>query len=107
QDAAEHWHINVLLFSLARFGGLGGIDLPSFCRSASWRPVYMDEVSIVFLRNRPENQRWLEPSRLECAQHEFPPPRGLSPNEMFNFDANAGAVLYVLGRNREAQSLLE
>jgi Tfp pilus assembly protein PilF len=107
QAAADRWNINVLLFSVARFGGLGSFDLDSFCRSGAWSPVYMDEVSIVFLRNRAENQLWLDSLGDECSKHEFVPPPSLSRAQEFNFDANAGAVLYVLGRSHEALSFLE
>jgi tetratricopeptide (TPR) repeat protein len=59
------------------------------------------------LRNRPENQLWLDGLQVDCGTHEFLPPPAHSRAEEFNFYANAGAVLYFLGRNQEAQSSLE
>jgi len=32
---------------------LANMDAYKFCQSASWRPVYMDDVSLVFLRKHP------------------------------------------------------
>ena len=104
---AERRNINVLLFSLARFGGLGSIDLRSYCQSDTWRPVYLDEVSIVFLRNRPENRPWLERLRIDCLTQKLLPPAAMRAGDLFNFHSNAGAVLLVLGRNQEALRELE
>jgi len=41
----------------ANLRGLRNMDAYKFCQSASWRPVYMDDVSLVFLRNTPGNSR--------------------------------------------------
>ncbi len=98
--------INILFFSLARFYGLGDQNLLSLCQSQLWRPVYMDEVSIVLLRNRRENRPWIDKYEVNCQTLDFVPPARASRGELSNFYANAGAILLVLGRSNEAQEVL-
>ena len=104
---ADRRGINVLWFSLARFGGLGSVDVAGFCRSQNWRPVYLDEVSMVLLRNLPQNRPWIDRLEIDCAKQSFEPPAGLSKIQQFNFYSNAASVLYVLSRDQEAFADLE
>jgi len=99
--------INILFFSLARFYGLGDQNLLSLCQSQLWRPIYMDEVSIVLLRNRSENRPWIDKYEVNCQTHNFAPPPHASRGELSNFYANAGAILLLLGRYNEAQETLD
>jgi tetratricopeptide (TPR) repeat protein len=102
QAEAERRNINVLMFSLARFAGVGSFDLRAYCHSGAWRPVYLDEVSAVFLRNRPENRPWLDRLQIDCETQALTAPASLSNADRFNFYSNAGAVLFTLGRDQEA-----
>jgi Flp pilus assembly protein TadD len=104
---ADRRHINLLLFSLARFSGIGSPDLMSLCGSKEWRPVYMDEVSVVLLRNRSENRPWIDRYGVDCQTHGFTPPQPASRMELSNFYANAGDILLHLGRQSEAREALE
>jgi len=99
--------INILFFSLARFYGLGDQNLLSLCQSQLWRPIYMDEVSLVLLRNRSENRPWIDRYEVNCQSHNFAPPLHASRGELSNFYANAGAILLLLGRYNEAQEVLD
>lgn len=101
-QTADRYNINVVLFSLARFGGLSNVNLGPWCGSQHWRPVYLDAFSIVFLRNTPANQPWLAKFGQRCVDHKFPPPQEGSNAELFNFYANAAAVEYVMGRDAVA-----
>jgi Tfp pilus assembly protein PilF len=104
RQIAEKRDINVVLLSIARFGGLGNFDLNAYCKSSEWRPVYMDEVSLVLLRRTPQNQPWLSRLELNCEKLSLDPPAQASRADRYNFFANYGAVLYALARDNEAES---
>lgn len=102
----DRYGINTILLSLARVGGLESVPLTLYCGSHDWKPVYLDEVSVVLVRNQPENQRWLSHT-VDCATHQLALPvvdanseRGRA--ELYNFYANAASIYYVLGRDRDA-----
>jgi hypothetical protein len=61
QQAAERYDINAVL---AVRGPLG-FRLPEFCASNKWIPVYLDDVSAVFVRRRPENEEFNR-LRIDC-----------------------------------------
>lgn len=111
---ADERGINVLVASIARYDGLTNFPrLLQFCTSRNWTPVYLDEVSAVFLRNRPDNQAMAADLRIDCSQARFEPPVGLDPAtrrgraELFQYYANAGAVLYALHRLPESLTYLD
>ncbi len=107
QRQADRYGINTLLFSVARYAGLGSIPLQHFCESQAWRPVYLDEVAVIFLRNRPENAAWINRLQIDCAKVPLPPPVTHDAALLFNFYANAGSLLYVLARDQESAEYLE
>ena len=114
QQEADARGINTLIFSVARYAGLGSVPLPEFCRGAAWAPVYLDDVAVIFVRNRPENAALIQRLRLDCATAPLNPPGGLLGDhsargraELFNFYSNAGALLYVLSRDEEAKKALD
>ena len=102
---ADRRGINVLFSPLVRFNG-GSPDSMSLCQSHQWRPVYLDETSIVLLRNRPENRPWLERFEVNCGTHQFAPPAQASSRELSNFYANSGIALLSLNRIDEAMETL-
>ena len=61
QQVTEHYDINTIL---AVRGPLG-FRLPEFCASKEWIPVYLDQVSAVFVRRRPENEKFNR-LRIDC-----------------------------------------
>ncbi len=102
---AERRGINVLLLSAARVGGLEYFNLPAYCRSQQWQPVYMDEVSVVLLSRTAQNQPWLDRLHVDCTTVKLAPPEGGGHAAQYNFLANAGAVYYYLSRDREADAM--
>jgi tetratricopeptide (TPR) repeat protein len=114
QEEADKRGINTLIFPLARHWGLPGSVLRQFCSSHFWTPVYLDEVAIVLLRNRPENQAWLQRLAVNCQTVKFDPPATLTADnstrsraELFNFHAHAGSILFKLSRIAEAEVELD
>jgi len=106
QEMADRRGVNALMFSLARFGGLGGVDVAGFCRSQNWRPVYLDEVSIVLLRNTPQNRPWIDRLEVDCAKQHFASPSG-SRMDRFNQYSNQASLFYVLGRDQGVFAALQ
>jgi tetratricopeptide (TPR) repeat protein len=114
QEEADRWSINTLIFSLGRYWGLGSTHVQQFCASQTWKPVYLDEEGVVFVRNRPENAALINRVQIDCGKVQFDPPAALAADhsfrgraELFNFYANAGSILYKLGRNQEAADTLD
>jgi len=103
---AERYDINVILLPIGRFVGLQFFPLlKQFCESDQWRPVYLDEVSVVFLRRRPETEALLRRLQIDCANAPVPAvPAAGTGIKAFNQWANAASVLRALGRNAEALS---
>ena len=98
--------INTVIFPVTRYAGQAGI-LKEYCESRAWRPVYLDEVAAVFVRQRVENAAWLNRLQVDCATVRFSPPASRNPGELYNFYADSGWVLFSLGRRQEALHALE
>jgi tetratricopeptide (TPR) repeat protein len=114
RQEADKRGIHTLIFSLARYWGLGGGTLRQFCASTVWKPVYLDEVSIVLLRDRPENSELIKRFAVDCQAVRFEAPPALVADgsirgraELFNFYANAGSILFKLARPSEAEIALD
>jgi tetratricopeptide (TPR) repeat protein len=105
QREADAYGINTVVFSLARYNGLKyvGSVLPRYCDSDTWRPVYLDEVSAVFVRRLPETQTLIERFQVDCATAPLPA-TAQSANRQAEFNRwfNAASVLLALHRDQEA-----
>ncbi len=104
QREAELYGISAIIVPLARYNGVNLFPvLRQFCASAAWRPVYLDEVSAVFLLRSPQNENLIQRFQIDCAKTSLPraAPQG-HDSQAFNRWANAAAVLHALGRNSEA-----
>jgi Flp pilus assembly protein TadD len=104
QREAERYGIHAIIIPLARYGALQYFPvLRQFCTSDEWRPVYLDEVSVVFVRRGPETESLISRRQIDCSIAPLP---AVAPADKgskgFNQWANAAAVLYALGRNSEA-----
>ncbi|MGA7078992.1 MAG: tetratricopeptide repeat protein [Terriglobales bacterium] len=106
---ADHYGINTIILSLARIGGLEHVPLKQYCESSVWTPVYLDDVSIVLVRNRPENQPWIDRFKIDCAHYRITPPTAgqsaataRARADAYNFYANTASIYYVLGRDQDA-----
>jgi hypothetical protein len=108
QEEVNRYNINTVLLPVARYQGIQLVRLKDFCNSEVWKPVYLDEVSAVFVRRRPETEELIHRFPVDCATAPLPArPPGKSRAEAFNAWANAAAVLSALGRNSEALAAAE
>jgi Flp pilus assembly protein TadD len=115
RQEADARGINTILVSLARYDGITLFpQLPAFCRSQAWRPVYLDEVSAIFVRRTPQTSSLIDRLHIDCDKVSFAPLTYLGPYasmreraEQFNSWANAAGILYSLGRYSEALAYLD
>jgi tetratricopeptide (TPR) repeat protein len=115
QQEAQTRGINTIIVPLARYQGMTLFpQLGAFCRGQSWRPVYLDEVSAIFVRRTPETAALIERLQIDCDKISFSPTSDPSTArssqakaELFNSWANAGGVLYSLERYPEALTALD
>src|SRR5579863_4487339 len=107
QRAADRWQINTAIFSVARYAGLGTFALQDFCTSNAWKPVYLDDVAIVFVRNRPENAGLIGRLGIRCENAPIAPPDAAigesfrAKAERFTYLMNAASIYFVLSRDAE------
>jgi tetratricopeptide (TPR) repeat protein len=104
KSEAERYGINAIIVPLGRYDALQFFPLlRQFCASDTWRPVYLDEVSAVFVRRAAETEALVRRAQIDCAMAPLPavtpPPTG---SKAFNQWANAASVLFALGRQPEA-----
>lgn len=107
QAEAARYNINTIILPLNRFEEELG-QLKSYCNSTAWAPVYLDEVSGVFVRRSATSEDLIRRTNVNCATARFPAGSAAgSSADQFNAWANAATLLAALGRNREAQSALD
>jgi tetratricopeptide (TPR) repeat protein len=104
KQEVNRYNINVILLPISRLQGLQFFPvLRQFCESDLWRPVYLDEVSVVFLRRSSETDALTNRLQIDCSRAPLPAilPEGTGM-DAFNQWANAASVLWALGRATEA-----
>jgi len=112
QRAADRWQINTAIFSVARYAGLGSFALQDFCASKTWKPVYLDDVAIIFVRNRAENAGLIGRLGIRCESAPIAPPDAASGDslrakaERFTHLMNSASIYFMLSRDAEAASTL-
>ncbi len=101
QQEADRYGINTIIFPLT-LDEIPLDRLKSDCNSRQWRPVYLDEVSIVLVRSTPQNAGLIKRFEIDCATAPIPRESLPLTAASFNQWVNAARVLSALGRNSEA-----
>jgi tetratricopeptide (TPR) repeat protein len=105
ETEASRYGINTILLS---YGDGMEYALRNFCASNLWRPVYLDEVSVVFVRRSPETEGLIQRFPVNCATAPLPATTQFrSSAEEFAAWVNAAGVFQVLGRDSDALSASE
>jgi len=100
-EETGRYHINTIL--LSRGDGIEHGQLKDFCASSTWRPVYLDEVSAVFVRRTPQTEALIQRFPVNCATAPLPAETVFSSQaDEFAAWVNAAGVLAALGRNLDA-----
>jgi tetratricopeptide (TPR) repeat protein len=100
-EETRRYNINTILFS--RSDGIEHAHLKDFCASDTWRPVYLDEVSAVFVRRTPQTEALIHRFPVDCATAPLPAETEFgNRSEEFAAWVNAAVVLQALGRNLDA-----
>ena len=101
--AADRYNINTIILSLV--GNEVTFDqLQDFCNSSNWRPVYLDELAIVLVRNKPDNQELINRLQVNCPVATLPATPLDNSAKSYSQWVNTAYVLFVLHRNAEALS---
>jgi len=103
QEAARYG-INTIFVPIGRYGALQFFPvLKDFCSSDRWAPVYLDEVSALFVRRAPQTEGLISQLRINCSTVPLPAnPLPGRNSRAFNQWSNAASVLSALGRSKEA-----
>jgi tetratricopeptide (TPR) repeat protein len=108
QQEAARYNLNTVILSLARYDGIQLVQLHDYCASTLWQPVYLDEVSAVFVRRTPQTDELRRRFPVNCATAPLPAqPPNHTGAEAFNSWSNAAAVLAALDRNSEALAAID
>ncbi|HKD84237.1 MAG TPA: hypothetical protein VKB58_05775 [Terriglobales bacterium] len=108
EEEAARYNIHTIVLSLARYDGIQLIKLQELCDSKQWQPVYMDEVSAIFVNRTEQTEELRSRYPVNCATVVLPArPRDNKTADAFNSWSNAASVLAALGRNSEALSAID
>jgi tetratricopeptide (TPR) repeat protein len=113
QEASSKWGFQTAIVPVGRIDGWDYFPkLREFCESKTWRPVYLDEVSAIFLRRGPATQALIDEFQIDCKTVRLSPPHADSSSrkgrsDLFNFWTNAAFLLAMLDRPKEAIEALD
>jgi len=101
QQAADRYNINTMILQLDTTE-IEFAQLQDLCYSKNWRPVYLDEVSVVLVRQKPETEELINRLQINCATAPLPAGPLDHSARSFHLWANAANVLAGLRRTNEA-----
>ncbi|MGA2369200.1 MAG: tetratricopeptide repeat protein [Candidatus Korobacteraceae bacterium] len=103
QQEADRYNINTMVLEFAT-GEIEFAQLQDLCYAKNWRPVYLDEVSIVLVRRKPETEELINRLQVSCATAPLPAQPLDRSARSFQPWANSAHVLAALRRTNEALS---
>ncbi len=106
RTSAEQWNLNVLMVAVSGFRSMQKLNPAAFCHSLYWRPVYMDDTALVFIRNVPQNRPWIDRLEINCDTQALTPSAESSRSRLYDFYFNSGALFFNLGRDSGAEFAL-
>ncbi len=101
QQEADRYKLNTIVLPLEGHE-IAFEQLPDLCYGKNWQPVYLDELAIVLVRRKPENESLINRLQINCANVPLPSAPLEHSARAFRRWVNAAHVLYVLRRYSEA-----
>jgi tetratricopeptide (TPR) repeat protein len=101
QQEAEKYNINTILVQLDS-EEVAFDQLQDLCTSENWRPVYLDEISMVLLRRTPQTQGLIDKLQITCALVPLPATTLDGSTRSFQRWLNAAHILLALRRTHDA-----
>jgi len=103
QQEADRNKINTVILPLLG-NEIAFEQLQDFCYGDKWTPVYLDELAIVLVRRKPENEQLINRVQVNCANVTLPGAPLDDRPRSFRKWLNTAHVLFVLRRDAEALS---
>ena len=100
---ADRYNINTVILPLLG-NEIAFEQLQDLCYGDKWTPVYLDELAIVLVRRKPENDELINRLQVNCANASLPGASLDDQPRSFRRWLNTAHVLYVLRRDAEALS---
>jgi tetratricopeptide (TPR) repeat protein len=101
QQEAGKYNLNTILIQLdseeVRYD-----QLQDLCYANNWKPVYIDEISMVLVRNTPQNQELLKRLQISCPAATVPSAPMAYNSRTFQRWLNSAYILLALRRTNEA-----
>ncbi len=108
QDEVSKYNINTVVLALTQYDGVPPALLFQLCNSKTWSPVYLDELSAVFVRHSSSNDAFLRRFPVNCSAASLPAsPANNRRREEFNTWTSTALTLAALQRNAEAQAAFQ
>ncbi len=101
QLEADKYNLNTILIQLDS-EEVGYDQLQDLCYANNWKPVYLDEISMVLVRNTPQNQELLKRLQINCPAATIPSTALARNSRTFQRWLNSAYVLLALRRTNEA-----
>lgn len=101
QQEADKYSLNTILIQLDS-EEVGYDQLQDLCYANNWKPVYLDEISMVLVRNTPQNQELLKRLQINCPAATIPSTALARNSRTFQRWLNSAYVLLALRRTNEA-----
>jgi tetratricopeptide (TPR) repeat protein len=101
QQEADKYNLNTILVQLDS-EEIAFDQMQDLCNAANWRPVYLDEVAMVLVRNTPKNEDVIRRLQISCPTAPIPATPLARNTKTFRRWLNSAYILLALRRTSEA-----
>jgi tetratricopeptide (TPR) repeat protein len=98
---ADKYNLNTIIVQLDS-EEIAFDQMQDLCNAANWRPVYLDEVAMVLVRNTPKNEGVISRLQISCPTTPIPATPLARNSKTFRRWLNSAYILLALRRTSEA-----